>query len=252
MTTDTKTLKLDQIRIDGDTQPRVAINEQVVADYAELYANGVDLPPLTVFYDGTAYWLADGFHRFLANKRIDCEYVFAEVHQGTVQDARWHSFGANAAHGLRRTNADKEKAVRAALAHPKGVGMSDRDLAQHVGVTNKTVGKYRCEMESTEEIPQLRTRTGQDGRTRDTSNIGRRRSPADSTPPRQIMTKEAYEAEAAAEAVDDAPAPGFQAPSKAIPKAYEAIGVLKSILPSDPRRIEAMHMVRDWIIDNFG
>ena len=66
------------------------------------------------------------------------------------------------------------------------------------------------------------------------------------------MSKEEYEAEAAAEAVDDAPAPGCQAPSKAIAKGYEAIAVLKSILPSDPRRIEAMHMVRDWIIDNFG
>ena len=33
-----QTLKLDQIRIDGGTQPRVAIDEQVVAEYAELYA----------------------------------------------------------------------------------------------------------------------------------------------------------------------------------------------------------------------
>ena len=252
MTTEVKNLKLDEIRIDGGTQPRMAIDDQVVSDYADLYRSGVDMPPLTVFYDGTAYWLADGFHRFLANKRIDCEYVFAEVHQGTVQDAQWHSFGANAAHGLRRTTADKEKAVRAALAHPKGVGMSDRDLAQHVGVTNKTVGKYRSEMESTEEIPQLATRTGRDGRTPKTSNIGRRRSPAKPSSLRQIVTKEEYEAEAAAEAGHDTSAPRFQAPSKAIPKAYEAIAILRSILPSDPRLIEAMHLVRDWISHNFG
>ena len=251
MATETQNLRLDQIRIDGGTQPRVAINEGIVAEYADLYRSGVDLPPLTVFYDGTAYWLADGFHRFLANKRIDCEYVFAEVHQGTVQDAQWHSFGANAAHGLRRTNADKEKAVRAALAHPKGVGMSDRDLAQHVGVTNKTVGKYRSEMESTEEIPQLRTRTGRDGRTRNTSNIGRRRSPAKPSPQPQIMTKAEYEAEAAEANADTSP-PRPQAPSKAIAKGQEAINLLKSILPSDPRCVEAMHMVRDWIIHNFG
>ena len=46
MTTETKTLRLDQIRIDGGTQPRAAINEQVVADYADDYGSGVDLDKL--------------------------------------------------------------------------------------------------------------------------------------------------------------------------------------------------------------
>jgi len=250
MTTETKTLKLDQIRIDGGTQPRVSIDEQTVADYADLYANGEKLPPVVVFFDGAAYWLADGFHRYWANRRIACEYIFAEVHQGTVQDARWHSFGANAAHGLRRTNADKEKAVRAALAHPKGAGTSDREIARHVGVTDKTIGKYRAEMEAGAEIPHLASRTGRDGKTypRNTSNIGRRRDSSPSAPARQIMTREEYEAEAG----DNTPAPRLQAPSKAIAKGQEAINLLKSILPTDPRCVEAMHMVRDWIIHNFG
>lgn len=87
MTIETQTLQLDQIRIDGGTQPRVAIDQTIVAEYAELYSTGVDLPPVTVFFDGATYWLADGFHRYWANKRIDCEYVFAHVHQGTQRDA---------------------------------------------------------------------------------------------------------------------------------------------------------------------
>ena len=247
-------LGLDRIRIDGGTQPRTAIDEDVVADYADLCGSGVDLPPVTVFFDGTAYWLADGFHRYWANKRINREHVVAEVHQGTQRDAILYSVGANTAHGLRRTNADKRKAVVTMLTDRKvshdedGKPWTDNAIAKQCSVDPKTVAKVR----STLEIQSAPVRRTSDGRTMDTSNIGRRRSPTKPSPGRQIMTKEEYEAEAAAEAGHSTPAPRFQAPSKAIPKAYEAIAILRSILPSDPRRIEAMHMVRDWIIDNFG
>ena len=143
MTTERQTLKLDEIRIDGGTQPRVAIDEQVVAEYAELYSNGVDLPPVTVFFDGATYWLADGFHRYYANKKIDCEHVFADVHQGLRRDAILHSVGANAAHGLRRTNADKRKAVLTLLEDEEWAQWSDREIARRCGVHHEMVGKQR-------------------------------------------------------------------------------------------------------------
>ena len=132
MTTETQNLTLDQIRIDGGTQPRVAIDEHIVAEYADLYANGVNLPPVTVFFDGATYWLADGFHRYWANKRIDCEYVFADIHQGTQRDAILHSVGANADHGLRRTNADKRKAVLTMLEDEEWSGWHNVDPASMI------------------------------------------------------------------------------------------------------------------------
>ena len=49
MTTEPQNLKLDQIRLDGGTQPRVTISEKIVAEYADHYGSGVDLPPVTVF-----------------------------------------------------------------------------------------------------------------------------------------------------------------------------------------------------------
>ncbi len=107
----TEDLELDRIRIDGGTQPRLAIDEQVVAEYAELYRTGVSLPPVTVFYDGATYWLADGFHRYWANQKVGIGIVAAEVRPGTQRDAVLYSVGANATHGLRRTNADRRKAV---------------------------------------------------------------------------------------------------------------------------------------------
>jgi len=58
-------MKLDpkRIRIDGGTQPRAALLIDVMEDYAEQMRNGVEFPPITVFFDGKEYWLADGFHR---------------------------------------------------------------------------------------------------------------------------------------------------------------------------------------------
>ena len=186
MATEPETLRLDQIRIDGGTQPRVAIDERVVAEYAELYSNGVDLPPVTVFFDGATYWLADGFHRYWANKRIDCEYVFADVHQGTQRDAILHSVGANAAHGLRRTNADKRKAVLTLLEDEEWSKWTDRDIAKRCGVDHKTVGAARQNL--TGEIPQsssatrtYKTRHGTVARMK-TGNINRHRNRGPNSP----------------------------------------------------------------------
>ena len=49
---------------------------------------------------------------------------------------------------------------------------SDRAIAEHVGVDNKTVGAARQRL--TEEIPQSTTRTGRDGRTINVEKIGKR------------------------------------------------------------------------------
>lgn len=165
---------LDAIRLDGDTQPRVEINLDVVAEYTDAYREDAPMPPLDVFFDGTSYWLADGFHRWHGCKKADFVKVDCVVHQGTVEDARWFSYAANRTHGLNRTNADKAKAVQAALRHPAGVTLSNEQIAEHCGVDPKTVAKYRDAMTATLEIPESTQRTGRDGRTIETANIGRK------------------------------------------------------------------------------
>jgi len=189
MTTETQNLTLDQIRIDGGTQPRVAIDEQVVAEYAELYSTGVDLPPVTVFFDGATYWLADGFHRYWANKRIECEHIFADVRQGTQRDAILHSVGANAAHGLRRTNADKRKAVLTMLEDEEWSQWSDSDIAKRCGVDHKTVSSHRASLgkfpsEKSSPGPSRRTYKSKHGTvtTMNTANIGRHRNRGPDSP----------------------------------------------------------------------
>jgi predicted XRE-type DNA-binding protein len=73
---------------------------------------------------------------------------------------------------VRRSNADKQKAAKAALLHPKGAGLSDSQIAEHVGVSQPSVGKYRKELEEEGALIKFISRTGLDGRTTDTSNIG--------------------------------------------------------------------------------
>jgi hypothetical protein len=46
--------------------------------------------------------------------------------------ARWYNFSVNQINGLRRTNEDKQRAVKLALAHPQAVGLSDSEIARMV------------------------------------------------------------------------------------------------------------------------
>ena len=139
---------------------------------------GEKFPPIDVFYDGENYWLADGYHRIQAYVlAVPGEAIECNVYNGTLQDAQWYSYGVNKAHGLRRSNGDKIRAVKAALAHPKCQGLSDAAIADHVGVHRETILKHRRQTESDlSMIDKSTPRTGRDGRTINTAKIGKHSS----------------------------------------------------------------------------
>jgi hypothetical protein len=95
-------LPIVEIRLDGGTQPRSALDFAAIDDYAEAMAAGVRFPPVVVFHDGEHYWLADGFHRLKAAFATGFDAIDCELRQGTLEDAQWYSFSANKANGLRR------------------------------------------------------------------------------------------------------------------------------------------------------
>ena len=139
-----KILNLKDLRIDGDTQPRVAIDQAVVQEYAEALEAGDEFPPVKVVYDGTTYWLVDGFHRYFAHRRLNRPQIKAEITPGELVDAQWLSLASNKTHGLRRSNQDKVKAVRRALE--LRLHITDRAVAEHVGVSNTMVSNHRAAM----------------------------------------------------------------------------------------------------------
>ncbi|TCP19118.1 ParB N-terminal domain-containing protein [Simplicispira metamorpha] len=173
-------LNLHSIRIDGGTQSRAELNNTTVEEYTEAMLEGAAFPPIVVFFDGASYWLADGFHRYFGADHAGLDEVDAEVRQGTQQDAQLFSFGVNASHGLRRTNADKRKAVTGALQHPVSGQWGDRQIAKHCGVDHKTVAAVRAAIwGNSPDTPTERTVT-RNGTSyqQNTTNIGKTDRPA--------------------------------------------------------------------------
>ena len=150
------TIAVNKLRLDGGTQPRAELNFVVIAEYAEAMQNGAQFPPVVVFYDGAQYWLADGFHRVHAAKSAALEVIPADIRQGTRRDAVLYSVGANAQHGLRRTNADKRRSVETLLRDEEWRKWSNEEIARRCAVDAKTVSKYRIELSV--EFPQISER----------------------------------------------------------------------------------------------
>ncbi len=175
-------IELAAVRIDGGTQPRQKIDTDAVGEYAAALEADVELPPPDCVFDGSDYWLWDGFHRLHAHRKAGHTMLHVRVTDGTVDDARWLCLAANQTHGLRRTNADKRRAVELALGRkPES---SDNAIASHCGVSHPFVGKVRAESTCNgyksegsgkplnDSLSQPSQRTGKDGRTIDTANIG--------------------------------------------------------------------------------
>ena len=136
-------IEISRIKTDGGTQPRVSTHQETVAEYREAYKAGIKMPPVTLFFDGTDYWLADGFHRFWAAKEAGLTEIYEEIHPGTLRDAILFSLSANSKHGLRRTNADKRKAVQTLLDDPEWARWSDHEVARRCAVSANFVGDVR-------------------------------------------------------------------------------------------------------------
>ncbi len=134
-------ISISAIRADAQAQARVAMNADAIQEYKEAYDAGRYLPPVVLYRDGPVFHLADGFHRHAAATAAGLVAILADVYEGTEQDARWHAIGANKTHGIRRTNADKRRAVEMALQlRPE---MSDEAIADHAGVSREYVNRTR-------------------------------------------------------------------------------------------------------------
>ena len=141
-------IPLAEIRRDASIQPRTRLNNETVAAYTQLIREGeVRFPPVIVFYDGSEYLLADGFHRAAAVEEAGETMVFAEIRSGTREDAIRYACGANSTHGLPLTNKDKNRVVNRMLdsenSKPVEQRLSERDIAKHCGVSQAFVNKLK-------------------------------------------------------------------------------------------------------------
>jgi len=164
-------MKLTEIKVDGGLQSRSKINEEVIKEYTEVIRNDGKMPPVIVFNDGTTYHLADGWHRYFAHKQAGFADIEADIREGTRRDAVLYSVGANNSHGLRRTNADKKKAVMTLLEDFEWSEWNNAEIAKACGVSAMFVGNLRKNLDK--EVPKIRkVKRGDTEYELDTTNLG--------------------------------------------------------------------------------
>lgn len=234
-------LALSKIRIDGGTQVRAELSDNVVDDYAQ----ALDvLPPVTVFYDGKAYWLADGFHRFRAFERAGEEEINAEIHRGTRRDAILFAVGANAHHGLRRTNEDKRRAVHTLLTDAEWCEWSDHQIAYRCAVSHTMVGSMRASVTGNSSSERVyKTRHGTEAKMK-TAGINAERRQREPKPVRDRTHQQVTTPVLRIEPSDLGANAALDAAEEAVERRRAFLASWEKLTPTD--REWAFHIVSHW------
>lgn len=138
-----KVINLHTLTIDAGTQSRHQIDQETVDEYADGLTDGASFPAITVHTDGVKNYLTDGFHRYFAHKKVGKTSIQADVIHGTLREAILFSLSVNAEHGLKRTNADKRKAVLTILDDFEWSDWSNTDIAKICSVSSMFVGMVK-------------------------------------------------------------------------------------------------------------
>jgi len=248
-------IRLEKIKVDGDLQVRDKINEDAVREYADVIRGGGKMPPVTVFFDGKSYHLADGWHRFFAHKQAAFAEIEAEVHDGTRRDAILFAVSANDKHGLRRTNADKRRSVLVLLEDFEWSEWNNIKIAEVCGVSATFVDKIRKEMNTPQPTARKVTRGGVEY-TMDTSKMGRTKKAKPETPPDPVVDEKeqkieemATEFQAIAEENEELKAKlavkSMDASKEDKQSAQELIDELRATIKSQEAQIKGLTASRD-------
>lgn len=149
----------------NDTQTRTSgIDSEYVEELTEVLQDDIkaEFPPIELVYDektGKLY-VCDGFHRLKAYTKAERNHVPARIVLGDKLDAIKAAAGANAAHGKRRTNRDKRKAVSLCLSNTDMQDKSDTYIAALCNVSQPFVSAMRVEVLGAEKAKAPRTTAG--------------------------------------------------------------------------------------------
>ena len=129
------------------TQVRSRTSADTVKEYAEMMSAGAIFDPIVVYQekDTERYIVSDGHHRLQAALKAGVKKIRAKLKEGDEVDALEHALGANQRHGLRLTDADRERAVGLMLSTERLTEKyrSDQDRADHLGLSLRTFRRWK-------------------------------------------------------------------------------------------------------------
>ena len=134
-------MKINIEELDLSLQTRAGTDAETIDNYAEAMADGAQFPEVTVFTDGTHYWLADGFHRVMAAKQNGRTVIAADVRKGTEDDAGVFGGTANNKQGKRPTRADVQHFLQMVWDRREAIfggTPTGGNLAEKCGVSKRT------------------------------------------------------------------------------------------------------------------
>lgn len=172
-----RSVALADLIVSKEVQVRVGgLDEENVERLFAVKQNGGELPPIIAYETERGLFVADGFHRVEAYKRLGETSIRAEIRKGTFEEALNFAEEANLKHGKMLSAADKKNLLirRLARGH-EWTNTSNREIARQLGVDHKTISNWIDRYNATgENSPVKRAEvTGADGRTYNTSNIKR-------------------------------------------------------------------------------
>ena len=138
-----KSLSVDVINISGGTQSRLKIDQNYVEEIYEKMKDEVEYDAVTIFFDGKEYWLADGFHRYHATRKLGKASIKCKITNGLLRDAILYSKSANNNHGLPPTLQDKLNNAKELCDDFEWSGFSNRQIGRICDVSHVTVAKLR-------------------------------------------------------------------------------------------------------------
>ena len=138
-------MKIKIEELDLSLQTRAGTDAETIDNYAEAMADGAQFPEVTVFTDGSHYWLADGFHRVMAAKQNGRTVIAADVRKGTEDDAVVFGGTANNKQGRRPTRADVQHFLQMVWDRREAIfggTPTGGNLAEKCGVSHTTGERF--------------------------------------------------------------------------------------------------------------
>jgi len=136
-------------------QTRARTDPAVSEHYSRCLADGSVFPPVLVFWDREFYWLADGFHRVDAYRKLGSPTIPSVIRPGNIDDALMAGLDANF-HKLNQrpvSHEDRAHAAELMIRRAKYRFWPDTQIARRLGIGAAAVRLVRLRLAAAGIVP---------------------------------------------------------------------------------------------------